>query len=93
MLNFEWDENKNKINKNKHKISFEAASYVFFDPRSKHYLDRVVVNEQRMHVIGNALDIILILVVYTKRGDNIRIISARKANKKERLFYYNTYQN
>lgn len=88
MLSFEWDEDKNKANQLKHKISFETAQYVFLDPESKHNFDRIVNNENRMHVIGKVLNIVVVLVVYTERNGNIRIISARLANKKERVLYH-----
>ncbi len=87
MLNFEWDEAKNVSNKIKHKISFETAQYVFLDPMAQKKFDRLVNAEKREHIIGKVLDIILLLVVYTERNGNIRIISARKANKKEKVLY------
>ena len=87
MLNFEWDENKNKANKEKHKISFETAQYVFLDPNAKHKFSRDVCSEKRMQIVGKILNVVIVLVVYTERNDNIRIISARPASKKERIFY------
>lgn len=87
MLDFEWDENKNIANKEKHKISFETAQYVFLDPGAKHKFSRVVDNEQRMEIVGKVLNVIILMVVYTERNGNIRIISARPASKKERSFY------
>ena len=89
MLKFEWDENKNIKNKEKHKISFQTAEYVFLDPRARKKFDRISNKEERYHIIGKILDTIVVTVVYTTRNQNIRIISARKANKKEKLFYEN----
>jgi uncharacterized DUF497 family protein len=89
MLKFEWDENKNQKNKEKHKISFETAEYVFLDPCARKKFDRIDNGEERLHIVGKILDITLVTVVYTTRNENIRIISARKANKKEKLFYEN----
>ena len=88
---FEWDKEKNKINKEKHKLSFETAKDVFLDPEMLCKLDRIKDNEQRWHAIGCIEKEIVILTVYTLRmqsgKDVIRIISARKANKKERNLY------
>ena len=88
MLNCEWDETKNLTNQQKHKISFETAQYVFLDPAAKHSPDRVVDGEERRHVIGKILNIVVVLVVYTERNGNMRIISARPASRKERILYH-----
>jgi uncharacterized DUF497 family protein len=88
MLNCEWDETKNITNQQKHKISFETAQYVFLDPAAKHSPDRVVDGEERRHVIGKILNIVVVLVVYTERNGNMRIISARPASRKERILYH-----
>lgn len=88
MLNCEWDETKNITNQQKHKISFETAQYVFLDPAARHSPDRVVDGEERRHVIGKILNIVLVLVVYTERNGNMRIISARPASRKERILYH-----
>jgi uncharacterized DUF497 family protein len=85
MLAFEWDENKNQANRQKHKISFESAQYIFLDPNAKQKFDR---DEDRRHIIGKVLNIVVVLVVYTERNGKIRIISARRANKKERILYH-----
>lgn len=86
---FEWDESKNKKNIQKHKISFELASLVFLD---KDRIDRFDIahskDEERRYTIGMVNDILF--VVYMIRGKNTRLISARKANKKERLEYGNS---
>jgi len=85
MPKFEWDENKNSRNKEKHGISFEDASDLFNDE------DRLVSasnrgGEKRFLTIGKAFLVILSLV-YTIRGTVIRIISARRASKRERNAY------
>jgi uncharacterized DUF497 family protein len=87
-MKFEWDERKNKSNIYKHGISFNEAKeifnrkdiYTFFDLRSH--------EEDREISIGPLSNLILITVVHTTRFDKIRIISARKATKKERKRYY-----
>ena len=88
MLNCEWDETKNITNQQKHKISFETAQYVFLDPAARHSPDRVVDGEERRHVIGKILNIVVVLVVYTERNGNMRIISAGPASRKERILYH-----
>ena len=89
---FAWDENKNRINRRKHGVSFELAALVFEDPGAVSHVDRVVVDdEERWHTIGWAAGIAILLVVHTveeEHGDEtIRIISARKAHPRERAFY------
>ena len=88
MLIFEWDPQKAKNNIEKHTISFEEASTVFLDPLSLTIDDPLhSMDEERRVLIGMSNKNRLLVVVHAKRGDNIRIISARKANKKERNNY------
>jgi uncharacterized DUF497 family protein len=88
---FLWDERKNSINQKKHGVSFETASRIFQDPHAVSYPDRVVEGEERWHLIGMAGNITLLLVVHTigeRHGEEeVRIISARKANRRERSLY------
>ncbi len=86
----EWDEEKNKINKQRHGISFEEAKEVFNDPNSIEFYDKIhsTKDEDRYICIGHTTKYLLIMTVYTDRAGNIRIISARKANAKERELYY-----
>lgn len=88
MYFFEWDENKNTINKSKHGIDFKDALSVFFDThRLTHIDDRRDYGESRYQTIGITKERIL-FVVYTERsGENIRLISARPASQKERAAY------
>jgi len=90
MYDFEWDNNKNNTNKIKHKVDFADAIQVFFDGNRITKLDnRHHYGEERYQVIGLSNERIL-FVVYTERLMNtIRVISARKANKKERAAYKN----
>ena len=86
----EWDDEKNKINKRKHGISFETAAEVFLDENRIDDYDEIHSNfEERIKVIGMVGEILT--VIYTERGESYRIISARKANKKERNDYYGQY--
>lgn len=86
-MTFEWDEDKNIINKQKHKISFETALHVFDDPDYIEIYDfEHSKDEDRYIAIGRVGDILF--VVFTERGDNIRMISARLATDVERRLYY-----
>lgn len=87
-LNFEWDLNKAKSNLGKHGISFEEASTIFGDPRSLTIPDPMHSNlENRFITLGTSHRGQLLVVVHTERGDNIRIISARVASRRERRSY------
>ncbi len=88
MLNFEWDPQNAESNIEKHGVSFEEASTVFRDPLSLSIDDPLhSTGEVRMVQIGSSHKNRLLVVVHTERGDNIRIISARKATKEERNNY------
>ena len=87
-LNFEWDENKAKSNLAKHAVSFAEATTVFSDPLSLTIPDPAHSQvEDRFIIIGSSYQRKLLVVVHTERGDNIRIISARRATKRERMNY------
>ena len=87
-LSFEWDRNKAKRNLAKHGVSFEESSTVFGDHRSLTIPDPVHSQvEERSVTIGASHRGKLVVVVHTERGDNIRIISARVASRRERKFY------
>ena len=91
-MNFEWDDNKEKQNIKKHDVSFSMAASVFFDSYRLEWLDkRNSLFEDRYITIGYDLKADIILyVVYCVRDEKIRIISARKTNKKERSEYYDS---
>ncbi|MBQ8186410.1 MAG: BrnT family toxin [Clostridia bacterium] len=89
-LKFEWDPNKNEINKKKHKISFEEAGTVFYDPEA------LVIDdpdhsqeEERFIILGLSQKANLLVVCHCYRASEtvIRIISARKATKNESQYY------
>lgn len=87
-LFFEWDPVKAKTNKKKHKVTFEEAASIFGDENSLTIEDIIhSANEKREITIGKSIYNQLLVVVYTVRGRNVRIISARKANKKEKEQY------
>lgn len=83
---FDWDPNKAQSNLRKHGVSFEAATKVFDDPAPLEIPDDCI-DEERSRYIGRVGHAIL-FVVYTERGDDIRIISARKATPSEEEAYY-----
>jgi len=93
MLSFEWGTQKAKSNEQKHGITFDEASTVFEDPLSLTIHDPLhSENEERFTLIGVSHKNRILIVVHTERGDNIRIISARKATKNERSYYESNAQ-
>jgi len=76
---FEWDHNKKSSNLKKHGVDFLDAVKVFDDPNKK--------EEDRTQILGFS-DKDLLVVIYTNRNQNKRIISARRASKSERIYYY-----
>ena len=87
---FEWDEEKAKINKQKHGIRFETAVNVFMDKNFVDDIDELHSDfEERIKVIGKVKEILT--VIYTERGENYRIISARRADKNEEALYYEQF--
>ena len=87
-MKFEWDISKNDINFGKHGIRFEEAKEIFSGTVLTAIDDRSDYGEIRKISIGEAGGVIVIVVVHTDRRDVKRIISARRANKKERGKYY-----
>lgn len=84
---FEWDSEKAELNWQKHTVDFEEAAKVFDDPnRIEQFDEEHSVNEDRYITVGMVSRILF--VVYTERGEVTRLISARKANAKERRDYY-----
>jgi uncharacterized protein len=87
---FEWDETKNKTNILKHGIDFKKAVAVFYDEHKTVIIDNRDYNgEIREFIIGKDIDeVFLLTVVYTERNNTYRLISARRASKKEINMYY-----
>ena len=82
----EWDENKNQLNKIKHGVDFQPAAKVFEDNFRLEEIDSEHSDEEIRYItIGRVNDILF--VVYTERGEFTRLISARRATKKERVKY------
>jgi len=84
-MHFEWDRTKAESNRRKHKITFDEAVSVFYDPLSATFPDpgssRI---EERLVTIGQSSRERLLVVVHTEQGETIRIISARLATAHER---------
>lgn len=90
-LVFEWDENKNKINQRKHKISFEEAKTVFYDEEALVIDDpEHSEQEERFIILGQSsrANLLVVCHCYREADSTIRIISARKATKTESNQYY-----
>lgn len=83
---FDWDKRKSKSNLDKHGIDFDDAVEIFYGPIILRRSDRN--NEERWIAIG-FLENKLIAVVFTRRADAFRIISARRARKNEESEYRN----
>ena len=88
MIIFEWDPQKAKTNFEKHGITFDEASTVFKDTLSLTIEDPLhSYDEERLVLIGMSYKNSLLVVVHTEREESIRVISARKAVKRERKYY------
>lgn len=86
-LTFEWDENKETVNRVKHGVSFQEACEAFLDPFNLTIPDPDhSVEEERFILLGFGAGKLLV-VNFTERGDAIRIISSRKASAKESRVY------
>ena len=87
-LEFEWDEDKARINLEKHKVSFLTAAAIFLNERLERIDDREEYGELRWIALGR-VESEVYRVVYTWRDENLaRLISAQKASKDEREIYY-----
>jgi uncharacterized DUF497 family protein len=87
---FDWDDSKAASNERKHGVTFEEAATVLSDPRRLQYFDTAhSFDEDRENVIGFSYRMRLLMVVIYEREDEIvRIISARRATREEGLRYF-----
>lgn len=83
---FEWDPHKNQLNQSKHGVSFADTFAVFEDPNA---LTTSTFEREEDRYVTMGMDCFgrILIVVYTWRGDAIRIISARKATRPEMGYY------
>jgi len=87
-LTFEWDKRTAASNRRKHEVTLEEATTAFADPLSLTVADPVSDRgEHRFVIIGLSHRSRLLVVVHTERGDNIRIFSARRATRREKMTY------
>lgn len=93
---FTWDEQKNRANRRKHGVGFETATLAFVDPFVIFEQDREVGGEQRWQAVGRVNEQVLLLVAHTyeeyQGEEAIRIISARRAAKREEEAYYRQFE-
>ena len=85
-MNFEYDENKSKINKSKHGIDFEEAKELWEDPYSFEVASPQSEDEERFLVLGQ-ISSKNYTAITTYRNENIRIISVRRSREKEIKLY------
>lgn len=88
-MKFEWDQAKASANKRKHVVSFEEAASIFRGFHVDRHDLRRDYGETRFIALGVDSNGVVLNVVYTLRGENVRIISAWKASKHERETYSN----
>lgn len=86
---FEWDEGNHEKSYAKHDVLCGESEEVFFDERILVLGDQVApkTEEKRFGVIGSTFELKILFVCFTIRGNKIRVISARRANKNERRLY------
>jgi len=87
-MKFEWDPAKNLANLRKHGISFDEAKHIFDGPILTRADDRKDYGENRDISLGALSPEAVVVVVHAERGGTIRLISARKANRRETKVYY-----
>jgi len=90
MIKFSWDQAKAQSNLKKHGVSFEEARSVFYDEYAIQFYDNESSEEDRFILLGLSNLSRVLVVVHCERGpegDELRIISARKATKKEHKHY------
>ena len=90
-IRFEWDENKSRKNKRKHGVSFDEAQTVFLDENAIRYYDPDhSEDEDRFIMLGMSFKLRVLVVCHCYRSDDkvIRIVSARRANRKEATIYW-----
>lgn len=84
---FEWDDAKNRFNIDKHKLDFADAVRIFLKPTLDRVDERKGYSERRINSIGDLDGVVIINVTHTDRNGQVRMISARLANRRERELY------
>ena len=91
---FTWTEQKNRLNKKKHGFYLSEIADVFDDPHLIEWYDKEhsSVEEDRYICIGMLHDVVILFVVFTEEGDDVHLITARKAEPTEERLYYAHYE-
>jgi uncharacterized protein len=85
---FEWDTKKAAVNRRANGVTFDQGAKAVSDAFAVEWIDdRMAYDEERINLLGMC-DGVLLHVTYTERGDRIRIISARRAERHEQDHYY-----
>ena len=90
-LSFTWNKRKNTLNQKNHGVSFEEAKTVFYDENATLYFDPDHSEDEERYIllgISARLNVLIVCHCYRESESTIRIISARKANKKEQKSYW-----
>jgi len=90
-IKFQWDKNKARINQKKHGVSFEEAESVFYDECALEFFDEEHSSkEERFLMLGLSVKLRVLVACHCikEKGGVIRIISVRKATKKESKYYW-----
>lgn len=82
-MRFQFDPAKAAANVRKHGVSFADAEGVFYDPLAVHEPDPDAQGEERFVAVGEGSAGVILVVVYTMRGEDIRLISVRRATRSE----------
>lgn len=85
-MKFEWDDNKNETNIRRHGIDFHDATLIFEHSMLIKPDTRKDYGERRLVGLGMLFEVVIV-IVFTKRGNAIRVISIRRANRNERKIY------
>ena len=88
-MDYEWDEAKSEETRRERGLPFDLAVLLFDGPVLVRVDDRVDYGEVRLLALGEVGGVVL-MCVYTETGDRRRIISLRRANRKERDVYHST---
>jgi len=87
-VEYEWDPEKDRLNREKHGVSFAEASTVFLDPFHITVLDdRYSIDEFRFRTVGHTTTNRLVIVAHADRNERVRIITAREVTARERRQY------
>lgn len=86
-MKHEWDEAKNRVNRQKHGLDFRDAAEVFAGPTVTVLDDRFDYGEARLATFGLLRGVLVVVVVHVDRDEVRRIISMRRATKREAAFY------